>query len=142
MLLCACGEVPAVREKFGSQWCVKCARLNPEAEVTPLLRPLGDRVVILPEPEKYTGQVILPPSYNPKVECRMGRVLAAGPGASYRKKLTNAHWALDLMPMDSRVGDFVLYRRKFEGTVHDWRGLAICHDFDVLVVLEKEEAAA
>jgi co-chaperonin GroES (HSP10) len=139
MELCACGEVAAVMDSLWTLWCVKCASPNFAAKLVPILRPLGDRVVILPEPSAYKGLLILP--YKQKVETGMGRVLAAGPGATYRKKLTNDTWALDLMPMDSCVGDRVLYRRKHEGVVHEWRGLIVCHDFDVQAVLEEEVAA-
>jgi co-chaperonin GroES (HSP10) len=145
-----CRNVASVRwcfQRGARDLCADCARkaigLDCLDQLSSLLRPLGDRVVILPETvDAYKGRLVLPATYKPKLEHGMGVILAAGPGATYRKRLTDAHWALDLAPMTSRVGDRVIYRRKHEGVVHDWRGLIVCHDFDVLAVVEQEEVAA
>ena len=75
-----------------------------EQQVSIDLRPLHDRVVILPEkPEQITkGGIIVPDSAQKRAEA--GTVLAAGPG----------EWSVDLcqrIPLTVKAGDRVAFGR-------------------------------
>jgi len=71
------------------------------------LKPLGDRVLIKPSPreEMTRGGIVLPDTAKEKPQ--EGTVLAVGPG----RRLDSG----ELVPLDVKVGDKVLYA-KYAGT--------------------------
>jgi chaperonin GroES len=93
------------------------------------LRPLGDRIVILPTPREETTKsgIVLPDTAKEKPQ--EGSVLAVGPGAldSEGKR----------QPVDVKVGDKVLYA-KYAGTEFkiDDEELLIVSQKDILAVVE------
>ncbi|MGI6368894.1 MAG: co-chaperone GroES [Anaerolineae bacterium] len=93
------------------------------------LRPLGDRVVLEPLDEQATtaSGIVLPETAKEKPQ--KGTVLAVGPGA--RDKDGN------LVPMDVKVGDVVLFAR-YAGTefkLSSTRTLLVMRESDLLAIL-------
>ena len=92
-------------------------------------RPLHDRVVLkrLDSETKTAGGIIIPDTAKEKP--MEGEVIAVGPGARNEKG--------DLVPMDLKVGDRVLFG-KWSGTEVkiDGQELLICKESDVMGVLE------
>ena len=93
------------------------------------LRPLGDRVVIMPtEREEMTKSgIVLPDTVKEKPQ--EGEVLAAGPGKMLDDGTREA--------MDVKVGDKVLYA-KYAGTEFKVEGdeLLIVSQKDILAIVE------
>jgi chaperonin GroES len=94
------------------------------------LRPLGDRVVVLPtEKESRTPSgIVLPESAKEKPQ--EGRIVAAGNGNRDEKG--------DRIAMDVKVDDVVLYA-KYAGTevkIED-KKLLILKESDILAIVEK-----
>jgi len=94
------------------------------------LRPLGDRVVVLPtEKESRTASgIVLPESAKEKPQ--EGRIVAAGNGNRDEKG--------DRIAMDVKVDDVVLYA-KYAGTevkIED-KKLLILKESDILAIVEK-----
>jgi len=93
------------------------------------LRPLGDRIVVVPiEKESTTPSgIVLPESSKEKPQ--EGKVIAAGPGARNEKGAR--------IPMDVKVDDVVLYA-KYAGTEVKLNRdkYLILRESDVLAVLD------
>lgn len=93
------------------------------------LRPLGDRIVVVPiEKESTTPSgIVLPESSKEKPQ--EGKVIAAGPGARNEKGAR--------IPMDVKVDDVVLYA-KYAGTEVklNREKYLILRESDVLAVLD------
>ena len=94
------------------------------------IRPLHDRVVVrrMEEETKTAGGIVLPDSAAEKPS--RGEVLAVGPG---KRSETSG----DLIPVDIKVGDTVLYS-KYGGTEVAVNGedLLVLNSRDVLAVVE------
>jgi len=93
-----------------------------------MLKPLGDRVVIEPQPqEEVTASGIVLPE-KAKEKPMRGKVIAVGSG-----KLEKGN----RIPIDVQVGDLVLYN-KYAGTEVKLEGkeYLIMRDSDILGVLE------
>ena len=92
------------------------------------LRPLGDRVVIMPTPreEMTKSGIVLPDTAKEKPQ--EGKILAAGPG-----RLTDEG---KREPMDVKEGDVVLYA-KYAGTEFKVEGedLLIVSQKDILAIV-------
>lgn len=93
------------------------------------LRPLGDRIVVVPiekETKTPTG-IVLPESSKEKPQ--EGKVIAAGPGARNEEG--------ERIPMDVQVDDVVLYA-KYAGTEVklDGEKYLILRENDVLAIVE------
>lgn len=97
-----------------------------------MIKPMYDRVLILPDPEETmsTGGIIIPDTAM-KVERndRTGTVVAVGPGKESPSGV--------LLPMESRVGDKVVYN-KYSGTLVKQDGVEhlLTEEHNILVVLE------
>ncbi len=93
------------------------------------LRPLGDRIVVVPiEKESTTPSgIVLPESSKEKPQ--EGKVIAAGPGARNDQG--------ERVPMDVKVDDVVLYA-KYAGTEVKLNGqkYLILRESDVLAILD------
>jgi chaperonin GroES len=93
------------------------------------LRPLGDRVVIMPTPreEMTKSGIVLPDTAKEKPQ--EGKVIAAGPG-----RLTDEG---KREPMDVKEGDTVLYA-KYAGTEFKVEGdeLLIVSQKDILAIVQ------
>jgi chaperonin GroES len=91
--------IPIRRNGVPGDGSSRCSYL--ENAMVPVLKPLGDRVVVerLPAPEKTAGGVVLPGTAQDKP--REGTVIAAGPG----RILNNG----DLRPLEVHQGDRVLF---------------------------------
>ena len=93
------------------------------------LKPLGDRVVVLPaeQDDQTTSGIFLPETAKEKPQ--QGKVIAAGPGA--RKE--NG----ERIAMDVQVDDTVLYA-KYAGTTIKLEGqeYLILKETDVLAIVE------
>jgi chaperonin GroES len=93
------------------------------------LKPLGDRVVVLPDEQddQTTSGLFLPETAKEKPQ--QGKVVAAGPGS--RKK--NG----DRIPLDVKIEDTVLYA-KYAGTTIKLEGqdYLILKETDVLAIVE------
>ena len=93
------------------------------------LRPLGDRVVIMPTPreEMTKSGIVLPDTAKEKPQ--EGKILAAGPG-----RLTDEG---KREPMDVKEGDTVLYA-KYAGTEFkvDGEELLIVSQKDILAIVQ------
>ena len=93
------------------------------------LRPLGDRVVIMPTPreEMTKSGIVLPDTAKEKPQ--EGKILAAGPG-----RLTDEG---KREPMDVKEGDVVLYA-KYAGTEFkvDGEELLIVSQKDILAIVK------
>ena len=93
------------------------------------LRPLGNRIVVEPiEQEEITaGGIVLPETAKEKPQT--GKVLFAGSGDRNDKG--------ELIPMDVRVGDTVLFA-KYAGTETkiDGKKLLIMRESDLLAIVE------
>ena len=95
------------------------------------VQPLDDRIVVKPnESEETTASGLVIPD-TAKEKPQQGEVLAVGPGR--RSEQTG-----DLIPLDVKVGDTVLYS-KYGGTEVALGGkdLLILSSRDVLAVIEK-----
>ena len=92
-------------------------------------RPLHDRVVVrrIDEEGKTPGGIIIPDTVKEKP--MQGEVLSVGPGGRNEKG--------DLVPMDVKVGDTILFG-KWSGTEVklDGQDLLIMKESDILGVLE------
>jgi chaperonin GroES len=88
------------------------------------IKPLSDRVLILPNPaeEKTAGGLFIPDTAKEKP--LLGKVVAVGPGTSEVK-------------MEVAVGDVVMYG-KYAGTEihHDGEDYLIMKQSDIMAVLE------
>ena len=95
------------------------------------LKPLDDRIVVRPSEaeEKTASGLVIPDTAKEKPQ--QGEVLAVGPGR--RSEQTG-----DLIPLDVKVGDTVLYS-KYGGTevTIDGDDLLILTSRDVLAIVEK-----
>jgi chaperonin GroES len=94
------------------------------------LKPLDDRIVVEPnEAEQTTASGLVIPD-TAKEKPQQGKVLAVGPGK--RAESTG-----ELIPLDVKVGDTVLYS-KYGGTevTVDGKELLILSSRDVLAVVE------
>ena len=94
------------------------------------LKPLDDRIVVRPnEAETQTASGLVIPD-TAKEKPQQGEVLAVGPGK--RSETTG-----DLIPIDIKVGDTVLYS-KYGGTEVAVNGedLLVLNSRDVLAVVE------
>ena len=94
------------------------------------LKPLDDRIVVRPnEAETQTASGLVIPD-TAKEKPQQGKVLAVGPGK--RSDTTG-----DLIPVDIKVGDTVLYS-KYGGTEVAVNGedLLVLNSRDVLAVVE------
>jgi chaperonin GroES len=94
------------------------------------LKPLDDRIVVRPnEAETQTASGLVIPD-TAKEKPQQGEVLAVGPGK--RSETTG-----DLIPVDIKVGDTVLYS-KYGGTEVAVKGedLLVLNSRDVLAVVE------
>ena len=93
------------------------------------LKPLGDRLVVLPieQSDQTTSGLFLPETAKEKPQ--QGKVVAAGPGS--RKE--NG----DRIPMDVKTDDTVLYA-KYGGTTIklDGKEYLILRETDVLAIVE------
>ena len=93
------------------------------------LKPLGDRVIVLPkESEEVTKSGIVIPD-TAKEKPQEGEVIAVGPGKIEEGKR---------IPMDVKVGDRIIYSKyggtevKIEGEEH-----LILREGDILAIIEK-----
>jgi len=94
------------------------------------LKPLDDRIVVLPnEAETQTASGLVIPD-TAKEKPQQGKVLAVGPG---KRSETSG----DLIPVDISVGDTVLYS-KYGGTevAVDGEDLLVLNSRDVLAIVE------
>ena len=94
------------------------------------LKPLDDRIVVRPnEAETQTASGLVIPD-TAKEKPQQGKVLAVGPGK--RSDTTG-----DLIPVDIKVGDTVLYS-KYGGTEVAVNGedLLVLNSRDVLAIVE------
>ena len=93
------------------------------------LKPLGDRVVVLPveQDDQTTSGLFLPETAKEKPQ--QGKIVAAGPGS--RKE--NG----DRIPLDVKIEDTVLYA-KYAGTTIKLEGqeYLILKETDVLAIVE------
>jgi chaperonin GroES len=95
------------------------------------LRPLGDRVVVLPQDEDEQtfagGKLVLPETAKEKPQ--KGKIVAAGNG----RKDENGK----VIPMELKVGDIVLYA-KYAGTEIKIEGdkVLILKETDVLAIVD------
>lgn len=96
------------------------------------LKPLGDRVVVLPieQDDQTTSGIFLPETAKEKPQ--QGKVVAAGPGS---RKDTGERIAMDL-----EVDDTVLYA-KYAGTSIklDGQEYLILKETDVLAIVESSD---
>lgn len=93
------------------------------------LRPLGDRVIVLPkESEEVTKSGIVIPD-TAKEKPQEGEVIAVGPGRIEERKR---------IPMDVKVGDRIIYS-KYGGTEVEIEGEEhlILRESDILAIIEK-----
>ena len=93
------------------------------------LKPLGDRLVVLPmqQSDQTTSGLFLPETAKEKPQ--QGKVIAAGPGS--RKE--NG----DRIPMDVKIDDTVLYARYGGATIKlDSQEYLILKETDVLAIVE------
>ena len=92
------------------------------------IKPLGDRVVVLPiqQQERTKGGIILPDTAKEKPQ--EGKVLAVGPGKYNEQGTRN--------PIDVKVGDIVLYP-KYGGTEYKLEEdeLMILRESDILGII-------
>lgn len=92
----------------------------------PAIEPLGDRVVIQPEPEETvsSGGIIIPEAHAPRPT--RGVVMAVGIGAYDEETESYA-------PLTLNVGDVVVFP-KYNGTPIEWGGqeVIIMHEHEVL----------
>ncbi|MEM9516694.1 MAG: co-chaperone GroES [Actinomycetota bacterium] len=94
------------------------------------LKPLDDRIVVRPnEAETQTASGLVIPD-TAKEKPQQGEVLAVGPG----KRAENSG---ELIPLDIKVGDTVLYS-KYGGTevTADNEDLLVLNGRDVLAIVE------
>ena len=94
------------------------------------LKPLDDRIVVRPnEAETQTASGLVIPD-TAKEKPQQGEVLAVGPG----KRAENSG---ELIPLDIKVGDTVLYS-KYGGTevTTDGEALLVLNGRDVLAIVE------
>ena len=97
-----------------------------------MLRPFDARVLVKkPERQEQTASgIILPDTVNEQSQTATGEVIAVGPGS--RNMMTG-----DVMPMDIKVGDSILYT-KFGGTEleHNGKELIVLAEKDVIAVID------
>lgn len=95
------------------------------------LKPLDDRIVVKPNDaeERTASGLVIPDTAKEKPQ--QGSVLAVGPGK-------RSDQSGDLIPMDVKVGDTVLYS-KYGGTevAVDGDDLLVLSARDVLAIVEK-----
>ena len=103
------------------------------------LKPLGDCVLLEPEPDvtykEYTGTALVIPDqfkYGPIDQPKWGRILAFGPDCRYNKTC----WGSDLQRPLLHEGDRVLYAKYGWAKVPLGEGkhLALVRECDLLVV--------
>lgn len=92
-------------------------------------RPLGDRLLVKPNPSKETTKtgIVLPDSAKEKSQ--EGEVISIGPGKRNEKE--------KIVPIEVKVGDFILYP-KYSGTeikINGKEHLIIKED-DILAIVE------
>ena len=99
-----------------------------------MLRPIDARIVIKKQErqEQTVSGIILPDTVNEQSQTAIGEVIAVGPGS--RNMMTG-----DVMPMDIKVGDSILYT-KFGGTEleHNGKELIVLAEKDVIAVIDDE----
>ena len=99
-----------------------------------MLRPIDARIVIKKQErqEQTESGIILPDTVNEQSQTAIGEVIAVGPGS--RNMMTG-----DVMPMDIKVGDSILYT-KFGGTEleHNGKELIVLAEKDVIAVIDDE----
>ena len=99
-----------------------------------MLRPIDARIVIKKQErqEQTASGIILPDTVNEQSQTAIGEVVAVGPGS--RNMMTG-----DVMPMDIKVGDSILYT-KFGGTEleHNGKELIVLAEKDVIAVIDDE----
>jgi chaperonin GroES len=99
-----------------------------------MLRPIDARIVIKKQErqEQTASGIILPDTVNEQSQTETGEVIAVGPGS--RNMMTG-----DVMPMDIKVGDSILYT-KFGGTEleHNGKELIVLAEKDVIAVIDDE----
>ena len=99
-----------------------------------MLKPLDARVLVKkPEREEQTASgIILPDTVSEQGQTAFGDVIAVGPGS--RNMMTG-----DVMPMDIKVGDTILYT-KFGGTEleHNGKEFIVMAEKDVIAVIDDE----
>ena len=99
-----------------------------------MLRPIDARIVIkkLAKQEQTESGIILPDTVNEQGQTATGEVIAVGPGS--RNMMTG-----DVMPMDIKVGDSILYT-KFGGTEleHNGKEFIVMAEKDVIAVIDDE----
>ena len=99
-----------------------------------MLRPIDARIVIKKQErqEQTESGIILPDTVNEQSQTEIGEVVAVGPGS--RNMMTG-----DVMPMDIKVGDSILYT-KFGGTEleHNGKELIVMAEKDVIAVIDDE----
>ena len=99
-----------------------------------MLRPIDARIVIKKQErqEQTASGIILPDTVNEQSQTAIGEVIAVGPGS--RNMMTG-----DVMPMDIKVGDSILYT-KFGGTEleHNGKELIVLAEKDVIAVIDDE----
>ena len=97
-----------------------------------MLRPIDARIVIKKQErqEQTASGIILPDTVNEQSQTATGEVIAVGPGS--RNMMTG-----DVMPMDIKVGDSILYT-KFGGTEleHNGKELIVLAEKDVIAVID------
>jgi chaperonin GroES len=93
------------------------------------LKPLGDRVVVLPsKQDDYTASGIFLPE-TAKEKPQQGKVIAAGPGARTDEG--------ERIAMDVHVDDTVLYAKYFGTTIKlEGQEYLILKESDVLAIVE------
>lgn len=92
-------------------------------------RPLGDRLLVKPNPSEETTKtgIVLPDSAKEKSQ--EGKVISVGPGKRDKKG--------KIVPIEVRVGDFILYP-KYSGTEIKIKGKEhlIIKEEDILAIIE------
>lgn len=94
------------------------------------LAPLQDRVVISPRKEKEVtvGGIILPESQE--AGAVRGEIIAVGPGKRDEKG--------NLIPMETKIGDKVIFGTKLYGTTISMDGeeVVVMHESNILAIIE------
>jgi chaperonin GroES len=95
-------------------------------EVRPMLKPLGDRVLVRPSKgeERTSGGILLPDTARKKPQ--EGKVLAVGPGRVTKKGTR--------VPVAVKVGDTVIYSK--------WSGTEVKIGGEDLILVEEDSVLA
>jgi chaperonin GroES len=100
-----------------------------------MLQPIDARVVVskATKQERTESGIILPDTVSEQGATEQGEVLAVGPGSR--------SFSGELMPMDVKVGDTIIYQ-KFGGTeiTHNGEEVILLAEKDILaIVIDKQE---